>query len=166
MWQPKKYIAKMIESYERLFQLKPKYVSSPLEKGDHPELDDSPLLDAPEISTYMSLIGQLQWLITLGRFDIMQATVSLSSFHSLPRQGHLERAKRVFGYVAKFHDAVIRVRPGTPNFIDIDEVHPDYEWAHSVCGNQHKEFPMNMPDPLGFLVCIIIFLMLTFTLIW
>ena len=79
----------MMESYERMFKEKPKFYTSALEAGDHPELDDSPLLDGPNTTIYMSLIGQLQWLITLGRFDVMQATVALSTFHTLPRQGHL-----------------------------------------------------------------------------
>ena len=42
--EPKKYIAKMLESYERMYKEKLKYYNSPLEKGDHPELDNSPLL--------------------------------------------------------------------------------------------------------------------------
>ena len=33
---PKKYIDKMLESYERMFGAKPKLFSSPLESGDHP----------------------------------------------------------------------------------------------------------------------------------
>ena len=61
----------MVENYKHLFKEKPKFVNSPLEVGDHPELDDTPLLDQAGITQYLSLIGQLQWLISLGRFDIM-----------------------------------------------------------------------------------------------
>ena len=53
---------------------------SPLEKGDHPELDDSELLDAEGIQQYQLLIGSLQWAISLGRFDIATAVMSMSSF--------------------------------------------------------------------------------------
>ena len=109
----------MMESYERLFGEKPKGCSSPLEKGDHPELDESTLLDASGITTFMSLIGQLQWLITLGRFDIMAAVASLSSYRVAPRVGHLERAKRIFGYVYKFKEAAIRLRTMVPNYSNI-----------------------------------------------
>ena len=43
---PKKYIEKMALSYELMFGEKPSTkVHSPLEKGDHPELDTSELLD-------------------------------------------------------------------------------------------------------------------------
>ena len=42
---PRKYITKVIENYKRLFgEVPPKKASSPLEHGDHPELDTSPLL--------------------------------------------------------------------------------------------------------------------------
>ena len=58
---PKKYIEKLVANYECLFGSKPSQsVSSPLEKGDHPELDTSELLDAKGIQMYQSLIGDLQ----------------------------------------------------------------------------------------------------------
>jgi hypothetical protein len=80
--QPKKYITKMVESYERFFNEKPKFTSSPLEKGERPELDDSPILDATGKSIYLSVIGQLQWLIYLGQFDV--AVAGLSTFRAQP----------------------------------------------------------------------------------
>jgi hypothetical protein len=57
---PRKYIDKVIGSYECMFGSKPKTnVLSPLEKGDHPEIDTSDFLDAAGIQQYQSLIGQL-----------------------------------------------------------------------------------------------------------
>jgi hypothetical protein len=77
---PKKYIAKMMIGYEQMFGEKPlSKVHSPLEKGDHPELDTSELLDQTGVQQYQSLIGSLQWAISLGRFDIATAVMSLSS---------------------------------------------------------------------------------------
>eukprot|EP00980_Cylindrotheca_fusiformis_P021594 scaffold8446_cov90-Cylindrotheca_fusiformis.AAC.2 len=72
---PKQYIEKMVSSFERMFGTKLKTnVSSPLEKGDHPEIDDSEFLEQSDIQKYQqSLIGQLQWAISLGRFDISTA---------------------------------------------------------------------------------------------
>jgi hypothetical protein len=64
---PLQYIEKMISQYEKIFGESPRQnVSSPLEKGDHPELDTSELLDTQGIVVYQSLIGALQWAITLG----------------------------------------------------------------------------------------------------
>ena len=106
---PKKYIDRMVESYVRMFGQKPKQsYTSPLEKGDHPECDTSDLLDAEGVTQYQSLVGQLQWAISLGRLDIATAVMTMSSFRSCPRIGHLERAKRICGWLLKMKDACIR----------------------------------------------------------
>jgi hypothetical protein len=43
---PRKYVKKMLDNYERMFGEKPRLnIYSPLEKGDHPEMDNSELLD-------------------------------------------------------------------------------------------------------------------------
>jgi len=64
---PKKHIERMAANYEKFFGSKPKTIySAPLDKDDHPELDTSPLLDEKDVSMYQSLIGSLQWTISLG----------------------------------------------------------------------------------------------------
>jgi hypothetical protein len=58
---PVKYIEELINNYEKLFGEKPKQVvTSPLEKGDHPETDTSDLLDNTGIQMYQTMIGALQ----------------------------------------------------------------------------------------------------------
>ena len=74
-YAPRKCIKKTIETYERLFKKKPKEYKSPLDKGDHPELDDSELLDFEGVKLYQSLIGSLQWAIQIGRFDLSVAVM-------------------------------------------------------------------------------------------
>ena len=46
------------------------HVSSPLEKGDHPEFDNSDYLDFNGIAIYQSMGGSLQWSVSLGQIDI------------------------------------------------------------------------------------------------
>ena len=88
---PGKYVEKMECSYQQLFHCKPcQKVMSPLEKGDHPELDTTAFLDTEETMIYQSLIGAMQWSISIGRFDIATAVMSLSSFRAMPRRGHLD----------------------------------------------------------------------------
>jgi hypothetical protein len=59
---PKKYIEKMIESFEQFFGTKPSQrFSSPLEKGNHPEMDTSEFLDGDETQQYQSLVDAMQW---------------------------------------------------------------------------------------------------------
>jgi len=57
---PRRYIDKMVDTYMRLFGTKPSTKPlSPLEKGDHPEIDDSEFLDDDGTQTYQSLVGAL-----------------------------------------------------------------------------------------------------------
>ena len=50
-------------------------IRTPLDKNDHPELDDTELLTGESIHHYLTMIGQLQWLVTLG---------GLTSMHKSP----------------------------------------------------------------------------------
>jgi hypothetical protein len=93
----KKYIAKMVIWYKRTFNSKPREYSSPLERNDHPELDESDLLKLDGIQKYQSMIGACQWAVTCCRFDIMTAVMTMSHFRKAPRNGHMERMKRIYG---------------------------------------------------------------------
>ena len=98
---PGKYVDKMKCSYKQLFHCKPSQkVTLPLEKGDHLELDTSNFLDSNNMMIYQSLIGAMQWSISIGRFDIASAVMSLSTFRAMPRRGH--SVQRVYGYICKF----------------------------------------------------------------
>ena len=145
---PRKYIEKMLGTYERMFGEQPKQVySSPLEKGDHPEMDTSDLLDATGITNYQSLIGALQWAVSIGRLDITTAVMTLAGFRVAPRIGHLERAKRVCGYLSKMRHACIRIRTGEPDFSDLPQF--EYDWSRSVYGDAKELIPEDAPPPLG-----------------
>jgi len=89
-YAPKKHIEKILENYRRIFGTWPKPATSPLTTGDHPKLDTSELLNEDDQKVYQSLIGALQWVIQIGRFDIQTAVMTLSRYRatSVPRQGH------------------------------------------------------------------------------
>ena len=145
---PKKYIEKMIANHEQLFGEKPRQnVTAPLEKGDHPEMDTTELLGPEQTKIYQSLIGGLQWIVTIGRFDVMTAVMTLSSFRAAPRMGHLERAKRIYGYLSKMRSATIRVRTQEPDYSDLPV--PEYDWSRSVYGAIEEILPDDAPPPLG-----------------
>jgi hypothetical protein len=57
---PCKYIAKLLDQFENMFGCKPKEYTSPLEKGDHPEIDDTEELDEEGIKKYQTMIECLQ----------------------------------------------------------------------------------------------------------
>ena len=136
-----------MDSYVRLFNETPKEATSPLVKGDHPELDDTELCGEKDKAIYLSLIGSLQWLITLGRFGVATAVATMSQFRPAPRKGHLERAKRIYGYVKKFREGAIRIRTDLPDVSDIPEM--KYDWMYTVYGNVTEEVPEDAPKPLG-----------------
>ena len=144
---PKKYLDKMFDAYERLFGEPPHPAVSPLDKNDHPELDDSPELGPKDITVYQSLIGALQWAVSLGRFDVMTAVMTMSGFRVAPRQGHLDRLKHIYGYLKKFKSGAIRVRTGLVDFSHIPE--EKHDWMYSVYGNVTELLPTDAPKPLG-----------------
>ena len=107
---PRKYVEKMIKAFEQMFHHKPKTTFLlPLEKGDHPKRDTSELLAPDDIQKYQLLIGTIEWAVSLGRIDIATAVMTLSGFRAAPGQGHLERVKRVYGYLSRFLNAMIHI---------------------------------------------------------
>jgi hypothetical protein len=116
-------------------------VTSPLEKGDHPELETSELCTTEQITQNQSMIGDLQWIVTIGRLDINTAV------RVAPRVGHLNRLKRIYGYLLKMKHASIRVRTEEPDFSDLpDNVH---DLTYSVYGQVEELLPEGAPEPLG-----------------
>ena len=62
---------------------------TPMDKDYHPELDETPILDAEQHSRYRSMVGSLNWTITIGRFDIQYAVTTLARYSHAPREGHI-----------------------------------------------------------------------------
>jgi hypothetical protein len=118
---------------------------SPLEKGDHPELDTSKLCTTEQIAQYQSMIGSLQCIVTIGRFDMHRAVMTVSVFHISPRIGHLERLQRIYGYLSKMRFTSIRVRTEEPDFSGVPD--HQYDWMYIVYGN--TLLPKDASEPLG-----------------
>jgi hypothetical protein len=73
--------------------------------------------------------------------------MSLSSFHTMPRRGHLERTKQIYGYLWKMKEARIRVLTNEPDFSDFQD--PEYDWSSYVYGDVKEIIPMDIPEPKG-----------------
>ena len=146
--QPKKYIDKLADTYKRLFnEDPPKGYKTPLDKNDHPELDTSEILEGDMAAKYLTMVGQLQWLVTLGRFDIHAQVATMSRFRAAPRQGHMDRLKRIYSYVIRTKDYAIRFRTEQPDYSFLPD--QDFDWTYSVYGEVHEILPDDMPEPLG-----------------
>jgi hypothetical protein len=66
-------------------------------------------LDTEGIKKYQIMIGSLQWTVSLGRFDIQTATMTMSRFRAAPRQGNLDAS------------AAIHVRVEEPDFSELPD---------------------------------------------
>ena len=70
-------------------------------QNNHPELDTSEILEGDMVAKCLTMVGQLQWLVTLGRFDLHAHVATMSRFRAAPRQGHMDRFKRIYGYAIR-----------------------------------------------------------------
>jgi hypothetical protein len=130
-----------VKNCQKTFGMKPNTsVASPLEKGDHPEIDTSKLCTTDQIAQYQSMIGALQWIVTIGCFDINTAVMTMSGFHMSPRVGHLNCLKWIYGYLLKMKHASIRIRTEELCYSDLpDNVH---DWTYSVYGQVEELLPI------------------------
>ena len=146
--QPKKYIEKLKETYIRLFNTEPsKGLKTPLEKNDHSELDTSEILEGQEVNHFLTMVGQLQWLITLGRYDIQALVITMSRDRAQPRKGHLDRLKRIYAYVIRIKDYATRFGPTEPDYSYLPD--QNFDWAHTIYGHVQEIIPADIPDALG-----------------
>jgi hypothetical protein len=138
----------MVDNYKQLFgESHSHHPQSPLESNDHPEIDSSKFLGEEDIQKYQSLIGAMQWAISIGHFDIAVHVMTMSSFRASPHHGHLERVKCMVGYLSKFRFAELRVLTDEPDFSDIEVA--KYDWSKSINGNVSEAVPKDAPEPLG-----------------
>ena len=146
--QHKNYIDKLADTYKRCFnEDPPKGYKIHLDMNDHPELDNSEILEGDMAAKYLTMVGQFQWLKTLGRFDIHAQVATMSSFRSAPRQGHMDRIKRIYSYAIRTKDYAIRFRTEQPDYSFLPD--QDFDWTYSVNGDVHSILLDDMPEPLG-----------------
>ena len=146
--QSRKYIDKLADIYRRRFNDDPpKGYKTLLDKNDHPELDTSEILQGDMAAKYLTMMGQLQWLVTLGRFDIHAQVTTLSRFRAAPRQGYMDRLKRIYSYAIRTKDYAIRFRTDQPDYSFLPD--QDFDWTYSVYGIVQELPPGDMAEPLG-----------------
>ena len=60
------------------------------------------------VAIYLTMVGQLQWLLTLERFQLHTYVSSFSRFRAAPRQGHMDKLKRIYPYAIRTKDYAVR----------------------------------------------------------
>ena len=128
-----KYIKEVLRRHESDYgELRKENV--PHSPGDHPEMDDTPYLDSKGVTLYQSIIGTCQWISVAGRMDITFAVASLNRFAAHPREGHLKRAVKIYGYLKKYPKKGYIIDPRDPLVnIKYKSMKPDF-------GNQYSDF--------------------------
>ena len=96
---------------------------------------------------YLTMVSQLQWLVTLGRFDIHVQVATMSRFRAAPRQGYMDRLKRIYSYAIRTKDYAIKFRTDQTDYYFLP--HQDFDWTYCVYGNVQEIVPDDMPDHLG-----------------
>ena len=126
----------------------------PLMANHRPELDDTAELKADGIQWYQELIGMLRWAVEIGRVDINLEVSMMSSHLALPRQGHLEAALHVFGFLKshkKLRLAFDPIRPQiNPNRFKV------YDWQDFYRGAK-EAIPHDKPEERGLSVQVSMF---------
>jgi hypothetical protein len=145
----KRYIKEALTRIESMFGVLVKS-TVPIIAGDHPETDTSELLDDEKHRKFQMLIGILNWIVTIGRIDITFATMSLSRFTASPRNGHLDRALKIFGYLKKRPNRRICIDLKDPDFEGFEtEFSKDYvEIFEGDYPDSKEEIDVNLPKPL------------------
>ena len=141
------YIERMVSNYHRLFGENPRKHDSPLPTNCHPELDESELLDENGIKQYQSIIGALQWAVSLCRLDIGCAIMTMGRFRTQPRKGHLALIQHITGYLYKFKHAALKFNVREPDYTGLQEMPQD--WTYSVYGKVKEDIPRDIPTPKG-----------------
>ena len=89
---------------------------------------------------YLTMVGQLQWLVTLGRFDI----------HAPCQSSELPPDKDIWTDSREFTPMPLglRIMQLGLDLINLT-IDQDFDWTYSVYGNVQEILPDDMPEPLG-----------------
>ena len=93
------------------------------------------------------MIGALQWLVSLGRFDIFTATMTMSRFRVAPWVGHLARLERMYGNIHRWKEGVICVRVDEADYSNLSD--GQFSWVKSVYDDVKEQILSDAPRPLG-----------------
>ena len=116
----RKYCTAALSNVEEVLKKKglrlPSKYTSTLSSGYRLELDITIELKEDGLRWYHELIGQLRWANEIGQVDIFLEVFLLSQHLVLPREGHLEQALHVMGYLKVHTKLRLMFDRGMPQF--------------------------------------------------
>ena len=146
----KNYIKETLGQVEKRTGIRTREEKLPMKPGDHPEEDESPLLNNEQHRLYQSMLGMLQWTVSIGRIDICYAVSSMSRFCVSPREGHLHRVFRIFGYLKKYPNRAIGINEKDPiiNREMLQEIPTNYDFEDQYT-YAYEDIDERFPKPMG-----------------
>ncbi len=137
------YIKQFCACAEQILGVHFKNYESPMEAHDHPECDESDFISPTATTYYQMLCGAGQWRVNLGHFDIQFAIVTLSRFTIAPREGHMRRLLRTFGYLKNHSKSRITIDIGLPNLDGFQ--YEMFDWTMQY-PDATEELPTDAPE--------------------
>ena len=74
----------------------------------------SPELEPDAVSYFQTVLGNLRWMIELGRIDIITKVLLFSLHVALPREGHLDAAVHDIAHVGQRYNSRLMYDPLYP----------------------------------------------------
>ena len=93
-------------------------------------------------------LGNIFWVIELGRIDIYLEISLLSQYQANPRAGHLEALYHVFAYLKNHLDMGRIAYDSLTPTVDASVFNKDADWTEFY-GDVQEEIPPRMPKPRG-----------------
>ena len=100
---------------------------------------NSPVKIFYDIQSVASILDQRE-------YDILAHVMSMSHFRLAPKVGHIERMKRIYGYLSRTMHYALRFRTDEPNYMHLPDL--EYDWTR-IYGSVLEEIPKDAPEPLG-----------------
>jgi len=118
---PSKYVAQAVKNFQTHLTKKlhdcyrlPSRADNPFPCDYALEMDTTDPLDPECSSFYQHLMDVTRWMVELGRVDIVTEISLLSSHLAYPREGHLDAALHVMGYLKQKLNSRLIFHPTYP----------------------------------------------------
>jgi len=96
---------------------------------------------------YRMMVGCMNWMVTIGRWDLFYTAQTLARYCQAPREGHMVAMQRAFGYIKHFAKRQIVYDVRMPTHLD-DKVTKFGGWKE-MYPDAIEELPPDMPTPKG-----------------
>ena len=124
----KKYSNEVLRTYQKTQGNMKKQVLPMLVK-EHPELDDSPILNEKQHKDFHHIIGMCQCLIVAGRFDLSYSVSTLSRFLTAPQVGNIDLTRRIFGFLNNYPKIKCAINPHLlTTYANYEKFHRKYDF--------------------------------------